>query len=196
MPVREEGQKVYIYVTPDDEEGNPEPVIVYDFETGKSITGDMLVYDFTLSRGDHYQAPAFDTTSGPMAYMADYEVIDTYVECYDGILYNSMIVRCVCGTVYPEQIKIVEGVGSLSGLLPFPLAISTVIGYNRTYYNLLSVRDTSGNVIYQSPLAGIEDVVTETNEKPTSIYDLYGKAVKKPLPGSIYIVDGKKILYK
>lgn len=53
--------------------------------------------------------------------------------------------------------------------------------------------DTSGSV------TGIENVCPDTcmpdDEESKTIYDLYGRRVAHPQPGSIYIINGKKIAY-
>lgn len=46
------------------------------------------------------------------------------------------------------------------------------------------------------PSAGIHDAVIVDKSKDNSIYDLFGRKVETPVPGTIYIRDGQKFLMK
>lgn len=46
------------------------------------------------------------------------------------------------------------------------------------------------------PFAGIHDVLLSKETQDNSIYDLFGRKVVTTVPGNIYIINGKKIIYK
>ena len=46
------------------------------------------------------------------------------------------------------------------------------------------------------PSAGVFDALTTPIEADTVTYDLYGRTVETPVPGNIYIKNGKKIIFK
>ncbi|MDE7412940.1 MAG: leucine-rich repeat domain-containing protein [Muribaculaceae bacterium] len=46
------------------------------------------------------------------------------------------------------------------------------------------------------PLAGVDVVLVAPMVKETIIHDLYGRRIKSPVPGNIYIINGEKIFFK
>lgn len=46
------------------------------------------------------------------------------------------------------------------------------------------------------PSAGIDDILIDRAEPTTIFYDLFGRKVNNPVPGNIYILNGKKIIHK
>ncbi|MBD5387423.1 hypothetical protein HDR70_06025 [bacterium] len=61
---------------------------------------------------------------------------------------------------------------------------------------LLSVEDEQGNVIYDAnPFASSPELEMDTNQS-NQLIDLHGREISNPLPGSIYILNGKKIVGK
>ena len=49
---------------------------------------------------------------------------------------------------------------------------------------------------FRSESAGVDDVTVNRLQSNPALYDLYGRKVDKPIPGSVYICDGKKIVYR
>lgn len=45
------------------------------------------------------------------------------------------------------------------------------------------------------PFAGIENITTDSTWYHNNIFDIYGRPVLNPVPGSLYICDGKKFIY-
>ena len=43
--------------------------------------------------------------------------------------------------------------------------------------------------------AGIDNIIVNQSQSNSPVYDLFGRKVDKPISGSIYIQDGKKIIY-
>ncbi|MDE5882030.1 MAG: leucine-rich repeat domain-containing protein [Muribaculaceae bacterium] len=46
------------------------------------------------------------------------------------------------------------------------------------------------------PSAGVFDALTTPTEQDAITYDLYGRKVETPVPGELYIINGKKIIFK
>lgn len=46
------------------------------------------------------------------------------------------------------------------------------------------------------PSAGIDNIAISEKSKDNSIYDLFGRKVEAPVPGNIYIINGKKTIFK
>lgn len=49
---------------------------------------------------------------------------------------------------------------------------------------------------FRSESAGVDDVTVNRSQSNPALYDLSGRKVDKPIPGSVYIRDGKKIVYR
>lgn len=49
---------------------------------------------------------------------------------------------------------------------------------------------------FRSESAGVDDVTVNRSQSNPALYDLSGWKVDKPIPGSVYIRDGKKIVYR
>lgn len=45
------------------------------------------------------------------------------------------------------------------------------------------------------PTSGIEGIKPDTPATINTIYDLSGRQVANPIPGMVYIINGKKALY-
>ena len=59
--------------------------------------------------------------------------------------------------------------------------------------------DPAVNTRTEIPLngkAGIGDIQTDLNDSEAPLYDLLGREITNPQPGTIYVRDGKKILHK
>lgn len=63
--------------------------------------------------------------------------------------------------------------------------------------DLIYVKDSGGSVIYYDNYyynAGVDDIKTSLASSILPLYDLHGRKVSAPVPGSIYIRDGKKFV--
>lgn len=49
---------------------------------------------------------------------------------------------------------------------------------------------------YRNESAGVDNITVNQFHSNSPVYDLFGRIVQRPLPGSIYIRDGKKIIYR
>ncbi|MEE0985410.1 MAG: chitobiase/beta-hexosaminidase C-terminal domain-containing protein [Bacteroidaceae bacterium] len=79
---------------------------------------------------------------------------------------------------------------------------STTHYYNNTYSSALQIVDTGAatkaRVKHDENATAIDTVEAEETEENTveGIYDMQGRKVTQMLPGRMYIVNGKKVLYK
>lgn len=122
---------------------------------------------------------------------------------------------------FPGQLYLLEGIGVTEGS-PYPILLSvrswegfffapdafsyvpdfSCIWTGEIIPELTSVVDPDGQVIYSNKpfQAGIEDSFSPSEinsfETPKTIYDLHGRQIVNPQPGSIYIRDGKKFVAK
>ena len=49
---------------------------------------------------------------------------------------------------------------------------------------------------FKRETAGVDNITVNQSQSNSPVYDLFGRIVHRPLPGSIYILDGKKIIYR
>lgn len=93
----------------------------------------------------------------------------------------------------------IEGIGCMDGLLPFPcIEYIKTADTSYSFISLLNVEDEQGNIIFNPGM--LSEVSEISNDKLKSesdhIFDLHGREVANPLPGSIYIHNGKKFVAK
>ena len=93
----------------------------------------------------------------------------------------------------------IEGIGCMDGFLSFPcIEYIKTAGFADTPICLLNVEDDQGNIIFnRGMLSEIFEVSNENIQSGSSpIFNLHGCEVSNPLPGSIYIRNGKKFVAK
>ncbi len=127
------------------------------------------------------------------------------------------------GTKYENEYgaKIMEGIGMVSGRLhPYLVRIRCCAGFfiapmsacdpdysggfgRRGMPELYSVEEPDGTVLIldeehynEVTGAGIENTVVDSKQSNDNIYDLHGRMVANPQPGSLYIRNGKKFVAK
>ena len=101
----------------------------------------------------------------------------------------------VQSTVSYAEILGNTGRGKMTELFPTEPIFLTSGMFDRVTSYLYSVYDTDGTIIYGTP-SGISSPEYKTVSRDNQIYDLYGREISNPLPGSIYIRNGKKIVGK
>ena len=98
-----------------------------------------------------------------------------------------------------EQVIYVEGVGNAGlGYLHLPASIriemTTNGHYSKSYF--LRQKDLYGNTVFDAKWlkdqSGVTEIVPQERPKDAKSYDLTGKHVTDPEPGTIYIRDGEK----
>lgn len=199
--MREEAGKVYLYAPDPDEEasvGYSLSIMDYtDLDNPERVTGDVLVYDFTLQPGDVYVCPCFDDYGNQdYANLEKFEIRSTSTFEFQGERYSIQEFELLRDPLY-TVFKVIEGAGNPNGMLPFPQIVNIVPGLNNIWYDLLRVTDADGGVLYENKelLAGVAGVPAASEEDST-IYDILGRRVTAPEAGHIYIRDGRKILWK
>ncbi|MDE6026888.1 MAG: hypothetical protein K2G23_02315 [Muribaculaceae bacterium] len=85
------------------------------------------------------------------------------------------------------------GRGNMTSLMPSsPIFLTSgIMDYHVSY--LSSVFDADGTIIYGTP-SGVFSPDPRLPKKTEKIYDLHGREVSAPVPGSIYIREGKKFV--
>ncbi len=85
--------------------------------------------------------------------------------------------------------------GKMTELIPIEPIFLTSGMFDTVRSYLYSVYDTDGTIIYGTP-SGNSSPELKFNNSNNKIIDLYGRKVSNPLPGSIYIRNGKKFVAK
>ena len=103
--------------------------------------------------------------------------------------------------VFDETRMRVFGTDSNGNLGFYKLAAGTELKANKVYLDMSKLTvPASGSMrimIDNEDAAGIENVIgAETRQNDNAIYDLLGRRVTNPLPGTIYIRSGKKFVLK
>lgn len=94
-------------------------------------------------------------------------------------------------------ITVVEGVGNVGrGFLHTPSYLGIPIGMAFSNVFFLRQTDLYGNTVFDAKWlkdqSGVTDIVPQERPKDGKSYDLTGKQVNDPEPGTIYIQDGEK----
>ena len=213
--LREEDGKVYMLVqTPS--------IAVYDGSNGLAFTaqevpesGEIVLYDFTQSQTESsfYASGNFMHRRYQFEYdcppVTKYEVVEvsndnlggkefTLRNCAVSELSNADDLADRFGADFAE-VRVLEGIGNIgagSFLIPETKAELEVNGEGSSDSGFNNLYDLSGNVIREgekikSPTASVSDLM-EDSDKSEKMYDVYGRVINNPTPGTIYIRDGKK----
>lgn len=128
--------------------------------------------------------------------------------------YTATISGTVDATKYPEEGYVKQGylVGTVvkkelteqtsyimqnqgSGAMFYHVGATPFVLNEGKCYAELSSGASARSLIMSDDATGIESTIS-TGSEPTTIYNLNGQRVTKMLPNRIYIVDGKKVIYK
>ena len=96
-----------------------------------------------------------------------------------------------------RDITIVEGIGNVGrGFLCTPGFLDIMITNQDRYAYFVRQTDLYGNTVFDAKWvkgqSGVTDIVPQERPKDGKSYDLTGKPVTDPEPGTIYIRDGEK----
>ena len=98
---------------------------------------------------------------------------------------------CIENALYPGELPFTPPYENEEFTLYVPYgtkdAYSSAWGWN-CFFNIVETDDF--------PFACICDAVISEKRQDNTIYDLFGRKVNAPLPGNIYIKNGKKIIFK
>lgn len=178
--MREEDYRVWILLdegTMDYEGKDPVEVtpgtegLLYDFSSGMFDTRKMV----------YCSTPETEAPYGRL-YFLDRKVPHVEIGAGDRLVINPT-------DALPGSMS-VQGVGTLSGTLCRP---ST--GTNRVNIRLNNLYDAEGNIIYKGEnKAGVEGIDADKADDDSQMFDLMGREIRNPLPGTIYIQGGKKFI--
>ena len=145
--------------------------LLYDFSSGMFDTRKMV----------YCSTPETEAPYGRL-YFIDRKVPHVEIGANDRLVINPT-------DVLPGGLS-VQGVGTLSGTLCRP---ST--GTNRVNIRLNNLYDAEGNIIYKGEnKAGVEEITAEERMEDSRMFDLMGREIRNPLPGTVYIQNGKKFI--
>ncbi len=205
--MRQEGGKVYLLI----DENFIGRYDIYDCtkpETDapeKYIGKEYLVYDFDAGKGDQYSGIAYDFTENAVFLGYDIHISDV-----DEISVNGTTLRRQhCGF---EDMVIVEGYGSNFGQCLMPQVITCITGTGdyctqKCEMHHIIDRATREELFtyedFSRPSVGVEEIPAEqpsdgvqAKPKDNKMYDLNGREIRNPLPGTVYIQNGEKHVAK
>lgn len=203
--MREEDGRIWICLeaTPDTlyNDGTPSYRIVSSTEsidTSKIL--EKILHDFTLNEGDTVRGLV---CYSPMAKTGRFEA-GGFLHEYEATVINSGFIE-ICGQPRKKLlnswgVEIIESIGShdLSSLARPTVPFEIDSGYGQ-YEGLNGVYDDKGNKIYGEWIysvpgqAGISEIET-ARSTDGRMYDLMGREIRNPAPGTIYIQGGRKLI--
>ena len=194
--MRQTGNKIYTLVDGD--------IIneLYPYPDGEHVLGtgeEALVCDFSASEGYKYMM------SGYPKFLYDVTVTQADKILVNGIIRKRIVVTC--NDIKEDgEIIFVEGIGSNKGYLCLPQFLAMVHGTGSALVFLNNVTDAEGNVIFTAAdfdapaySAGMPEVGFDTGGTrivDNKMYDLNGREIRNPLPGTVYILNGEKHVAK
>ena len=205
--MRQDGDKVYLLVDGD----NISDIWYYNENRDRFelSTGDeVLIYDFGAKAGDKYMTVSMDGYGG---FYANPEMVEVYVVKADTIMVNGHERRRQSLSPFgdwPEtQYIAVEGIGINLGAVHLPqYGLLPSLDPSIRVYHFDSMTDADGNVLFtaadfDAPAydAGVPEVGFDpgmTPAKDNKMYDLNGREIRNPLPGTVYILNGEKHVAK
>ena len=206
--MRQEGGKVYLLL-------DEEFISKHNFndrESSDSFKDDdkyrlkdaeVLVYDLDAPKGSSYKATAF---------MCEFNMVilnhDVYVWDVDEINVNGEVAR----RQHWIDLTIVEGFGPSSGMYLIPQGFLYETGSESSVSPELEMhhiidRATREEIFtyedFSKPSVSVEEIPAEqpsdgvqAKTKDNKMYDLNGREIRGPLPGTVYILNGEKHVAK
>ena len=206
--MRQEGGKVYLLL-------DEEFISKHNFNDRESTDSfkdddkyrlkdtEVLVYDLDAPKGSSYKATAF---------MCEFNMVilnhDVYVWDVDEINVNGEVAR----RQHWIDLTIVEGFGPSSGMCLIPQSFLYETGSESSVSPELKMhhiidRATREEIFtyedFSKPSVGVEEIPAEqpsdgvqAKPKDNKMYDLNGREIRNPLPGTVYILNGEKHVAK
>ena len=161
---------------------------------------EYLLYDFNAGKGDVFSCLGLDNYGGYQGCMFDVLVDDITEYTYGGTIFNCQHLHVLDPHLNlngrDEDPWVVEGVGSVRGLLMAPQFGVQTLGMRWTYYYIRTMTTLDGKILFESDYwkTGVEEI--ESGDKdfcsPSDrIYDLQGRELTVPVNGQPYIRGGK-----
>ncbi|MDE7413028.1 MAG: hypothetical protein K2N05_04450 [Muribaculaceae bacterium] len=187
--------------------------LLYDF--------DYKIGDICQWPWSGYQLYWKDSDGMPISYIEGPMIISGIKEDSQESIFNGESTKIYsliqpCENNWNGNMQIVEGIGSTGGYLESyvpaliswygfffaPQSLSYIPAISGEYLyvpNLRCVEELDGKIIYGKPLnadAEVNSISLKNTHIPSLLYDLHGRVVSNPQPGSVYIRGGKKFVAK
>ncbi|MDE6231392.1 MAG: hypothetical protein K2M37_07215 [Muribaculaceae bacterium] len=189
--IREEGDVVYQVIPEACRSSYLCELLTGDDDPPSTFDWEIPLYDYSLEPGDQWTM--LDMISGLV-----YCTVDS---CGEEIIDGSP--SRTLNMFYPTlNIKFIESIGITTlgcynyMVTDLPNGFST---YNSPFIlellELYSVTNSAGEIIYGNPVvSGGIDTLSEKLQTQEKTYDLFGREVRDPQPGTVYIRGGKKFV--
>ncbi|MBD5291198.1 MAG: hypothetical protein HDS24_03885 [Bacteroides sp.] len=160
--------------------GDDDPPSTFDWE--------MPLYDYSLKPGDQWKM--LDGIIG----LEDYTVLSCGEEIIDASPSRTITLS--------HYIKFIEGIGITTLGCYNYLVTDIPFGFDKysspfiiEFLELYSVTNSAGETIFGYPVvSGGIDTLSEKLQTQEKTYDLFGREVRDPQPGTVYIRGGKKFV--
>ncbi len=181
--MREEYRQVYILLPEDKDSGEKER--------------EALLYDFGYRMLSGVESVAFRGHDWDNPFGNPYMHVQSASHLYGMPSDNGTRIRWVFVHYGPEApYSAIEGIGSIwGGTLFAPVADKTEYTDSAPRIVFNNLYDSEGNVLFpgaDKKVAGMETVSGDDRANDSRIYDLNGREIRNPEPGTVYIQGGRK----
>ena len=191
--IREEGGVVYQVIPEEYRSSHLCKLLTVDDDPASTFDWEMPLYDYSLKPGDQWKM--LEGYWGLFDYTVD--------SCGEEIIDGSPS-RVINFKIHPESvnIKLIEGIGITAlgcynyMLTDVPTGFGTYeIPFINELLELYSVTNSAGEIIYGNRVvSGGIDTHSDKLQTQEKTYDLFGREVIDPQPGTVYIRGGKKFV--
>ncbi|MDE6231269.1 MAG: lipocalin family protein [Muribaculaceae bacterium] len=195
--IREEGDVVYEVIPEAYRYSNLCEQLTGDEDPPSTFDWEMPLYDYSLEAGDQWTM--LDGNLG----LDDYTVAFCGEEIIDGSPSRTLnFINKYQFENIKGGIKFIEGIG-ITTLGCYNYMVTHVAAGFRTYgpyfigeqLELYSVTNSAGEIIYGNRVvSGGIDTLSDKLQTQEKTYDLFGREVSDPQPGTVYIRGGKKFV--
>ena len=191
--LRQEGTKVYL-------RNDKGAVHIHEQDPDTPVKEEYMLYDYSLQPGERFRSVAFwedDLSEDCRGTAIEAEITKVYTKTICGKTYRYQDYSMIdaTGTIESGAMcsnTVIEGIGPQRGMFCAPQLGWWVTATTDEFWFLTSVTTKDGEMLWDDT-SGIESVEADASQSTDgTIYDLYGRRVVTPLPGTIYIRDGRK----
>ena len=155
-----------------------------------------LIYDFNMVKGESYSFNDAGITKKCAILSVSQTDVNGIGPCFIQNLLISSPDLEEEGEDITDNVTVMEMLGATSEgtLNNYGILLRATNGYRGT--NLMKVYDADGTILYWNRTVGIESVETDasTSRNNPQKYDLMGREIKEPAPGTVYIQGGRKLI--